>query len=106
MTELVVQLPDELAQGAKDAGLMSDTAIARLLDEAVRREGGGKLLAAAERVHAAGIAPVDGGDHRRGQGGARRAPCRPAAMRQARLVRVVLDTNVVVYRVDAKEVKR
>ena len=58
MTELVVQLPDELAQRAKDAGLLSDSAIARLLDEAVRREAGRKLLAVAERVHAAGIAPM------------------------------------------------
>ena len=58
MTELVVQLPDELAQRAKEAGLLSDSAIARLLDEAVRREAGRKLLAVAERVHAAGITPM------------------------------------------------
>ncbi len=58
MTELVVQLPDELAQRAKNAGLLSDSAIARLLDEAVRREAGRKLLAVAQRVHAAGIAPM------------------------------------------------
>ena len=55
MTELVVQLPDELAQRAKEAGLLSDSAIARLLEEAVRREAGRKLLDVAERLHAAGI---------------------------------------------------
>lgn len=58
MTELVVKLPDELARRAKNAGLLTDGAIQRLLEEAMRREAGRKLLAIAERVHAAGIAPM------------------------------------------------
>jgi len=58
MTELVVKLPDELAQRARSAGLLSDSAIARLLEEAMRREAGRKLLAVAGRVHASGIAPM------------------------------------------------
>lgn len=58
MTELLVKLPDELAQRAKNAGLLSDSAIQRLLEEAMRREAGRKLLAIAGRVHAAGIAPM------------------------------------------------
>ncbi len=58
MTELVVRLPDDLAQRAKNAGLLSDSAIQRLLEEAMRREAGRKLLAIAERVHAAGIEPM------------------------------------------------
>ena len=58
MTELVVNLPDELAQRARNAGLLSDSAIQRLLEEAIRREAGRKLLAIAERVHAAGVEPM------------------------------------------------
>ena len=58
MTELVVKLPDELAQRARNAGLLTDGAIQRLLEEAMRREAGRKLQAIAERVHAAGIEPM------------------------------------------------
>jgi post-segregation antitoxin (ccd killing protein) len=58
MTELVVKLPDELAQRAKSAGLLTDVAIQRLLEEAMRREAGRNLLAIAGRVHAAGIEPM------------------------------------------------
>ena len=58
MTELVVKLPDDLALRAKNAGLLSDSAIQRLLEEAMRRDAGRKLLAIAERVHAAGIPPM------------------------------------------------
>ena len=58
MTELVVKLPDELAQRARIAGLLSDSAIQRLLEEAMRRGAGVKLLAVAGQVHAAGIEPM------------------------------------------------
>jgi hypothetical protein len=58
MTELTVKLPDELAQRAKEAGLLSDTAIRRLLDEAVRREDQRRLQAVAERIQVACIAPM------------------------------------------------
>lgn len=58
MTELVVKLPDELAQRAKNAGLLSDSAIQRLLEEAMRREAGRKLLEVARRVQEAGITPM------------------------------------------------
>ena len=58
MTELVVKLPDELAQRAKNAGLLTDSAIQRLLEEAMRREAGRKLLEVARRVQAAGIPPM------------------------------------------------
>lgn len=58
MTELVVRLPDELAQRAKSAGLLSDSAIQQLLEEAMRRQAGRKLLEVAERIQAAGIAPM------------------------------------------------
>ena len=40
MTELVVKLPDELAQRAKRAGLLSDDAIQQLLEDAIRHQAG------------------------------------------------------------------
>jgi post-segregation antitoxin (ccd killing protein) len=58
MTELVVKLPDELARRARSAGLLTDGAIQRLLEEAMRREAGRQLLQVAERLHAAGAPPV------------------------------------------------
>jgi len=58
MTELVVTLPDDLAQRARNAGLLNDAAIQRLLEEAMRREAGRKLLATAEKLHAAQIQPM------------------------------------------------
>jgi hypothetical protein len=58
MTELVLKLPDELAQRARRAGLLSDGAIQQLLEDAIRRQAGQRLLAVADRVHAAGIPPM------------------------------------------------
>jgi DNA-binding ferritin-like protein len=55
MTELVVKLPDELAERARSAGLLTDGAIQRLLEEAMRREAGQRLLQVAQRIHASGI---------------------------------------------------
>ena len=58
MTELVIRLPDELAQRAKQAGLLSDSAIQELLEEAMRRQAGRRLLDVAQRIRAAGIEPM------------------------------------------------
>ena len=58
MTELMVKLPDELAQRAKSAGLLTDSAIQRLLEEAMRREAGQRLLQVAQQLHAAGVEPM------------------------------------------------
>jgi hypothetical protein len=58
MTDVVVKLPDELARRAQNAGLLSDTAIQRLLEEAMRRQAGQSLLRVAEQLHAAGIEPM------------------------------------------------
>lgn len=58
MTELTVKLPDELARRAESAGLLTDSAIQRLLEEAMRREAGRQLLQVAERLHAAGVEPM------------------------------------------------
>lgn len=58
MTELLVRLPDELAQRARRAGLLSDIAIQELLEDAMRRQAGRRLLDVADRIHAAGIPPM------------------------------------------------
>jgi hypothetical protein len=58
MTELVIRLPDELAQRARQAGLLSDSAIQELLEEAMRRQAGRRLLNVAQRIQAAGIEPM------------------------------------------------
>ena len=58
MTELVIKLPDELAQRARSAGLLTDGAIQRLLEDAMRREAGLRLRQVAERLHAAGVTPM------------------------------------------------
>ena len=58
MTRIQINLPDELVQRAKREGLLSDSAIQHLLEEAMRREAGRKLMEIAQRVQAAGIPPM------------------------------------------------
>jgi len=58
MTEVVIKLPDELAQRAKNAGLLSDSAIQALLEDAMRRQAGHQLLDVSRRLQAAGIEPM------------------------------------------------
>lgn len=58
MTRIQIDLPDATAQAASKAGLLAPEALAGLLNEALRREAGRKLLAAAKRVHDADIAPM------------------------------------------------
>jgi hypothetical protein len=58
MTTLQVNLPDDLAQRAQSAGLLTDSAIQKLLEDAIRREAGRRLLDTAARLQQAGIAPM------------------------------------------------
>lgn len=58
MTMIKIELPDELAQRASQAGLLSDQAIQQLLEEAMRRQAGRALLDVARRIHDAGIPPM------------------------------------------------
>ena len=59
MTTVQVTLPDELAQQAKAAGLLTPEAMERLLAEALRRRRAvDELLKVADRVQAAGIPPM------------------------------------------------
>ena len=47
--EIKVNLPDQVALEAQQAGLLSDQAIGRLIEEAVQREAGKRLLDANEQ---------------------------------------------------------
>ena len=60
MTTLDVKLnlPDQIAQEAQRAGLPSGQAISRLIEEAVRREAGKRLLDAMQRLRAANVPPL------------------------------------------------
>ncbi len=58
MTQLVITLPDEVAERAKEAGLLSDSAIQNLLEDAMRRQAGRQLLEVAGRLLAAAIPPM------------------------------------------------
>lgn len=59
MTTLQIELPDNIAQAARAAGLLTPQALDRLLTQALRRrEAANSLLSIADRVAAAGIAPM------------------------------------------------
>jgi hypothetical protein len=58
MTTLTIDLPDNIAQEAKDAGLLTPEVLAQLLKEAVRRQAGRRLLDVAQRIQAAGVSPM------------------------------------------------
>lgn len=53
--ELKLNLPDEIAQEAERAGLLSEAAVTRLIEEAIQREAGKKLLDAMQRLRAANV---------------------------------------------------
>ena len=56
--ELKLNLPDELAREAQRAGLLTEQAVGPLIEEAVRREAGKKLLDAMQRLRAANVPPL------------------------------------------------
>ncbi len=58
MTRIQIELSDEVAQRAERAGLLSDTAIQRLLEDAMRRSDARALMIAARELHDADIAPM------------------------------------------------
>lgn len=59
MTTFQIELPDSTAQAARAAGLLTPQALDRLLTQALRRrEAANSLLSIADRVAAAGIAPM------------------------------------------------
>jgi hypothetical protein len=57
--KIELQLPDATAQAANDAGLLTPDSLERLLDEALRRrKAADSLVSVANRVAAAGVAPM------------------------------------------------
>jgi len=58
MTMIEISLPDDVAQRARTAGLLSDTAIRQLLEDAMRRRAGRALLDVARSIQEAGIPPM------------------------------------------------
>jgi hypothetical protein len=59
VTTIQIELPDATAQAARAAGLLTSQALARLLNEAIkRRQAADALLSIAGRVAEAGIAPM------------------------------------------------
>ena len=58
MTEVLIRLPDELAQRARSAGLLTDGAIQDLLEDAMRRRSGRRFLEVAAQLRNDGIAPM------------------------------------------------
>jgi hypothetical protein len=59
MTKIQIELPDDTAQAARDAGLLTPEALERLLTEALRRkQAADSLLSIADRVAAAGTEPM------------------------------------------------
>ena len=59
MTTIEIELPDATARAARDAGLLTPEVLERLLNEALRRKrAADSFLAVADRVAAAGIAPM------------------------------------------------
>ena len=59
MTKIQIELPDALAQAAKEAGLLTPKALDRLLSDALRKkEAAAYLLSMADEVEKAGIPPM------------------------------------------------
>ena len=59
--QVTLDLPDDVALRAQDAGLLTVEAMRNLLEQAMRRAAGRKLLSMAERLHAAGVPPMSEG---------------------------------------------
>ncbi len=58
MTTLTIDLPDNIAKDARDAGLLSPDALAKLLQDTMRLRAGHQLLNMAERIQAGGVPPL------------------------------------------------
>ena len=56
--DLRITLPDQVAQEARAAGLLTERGVERLIEEAVRREAGKRLLDAMRRLREANVPPL------------------------------------------------
>lgn len=59
MTEIKINLPDDVARRASEAGLLSDDAIQQMLIDAIIRQNAGyDLLKVVKEIHESDIAPM------------------------------------------------
>ncbi len=58
MTTLTIDLPDNLAEEAKQAGLLTPNAIENILRETLRRRAVNGLFSAADKLTAANLPPM------------------------------------------------
>jgi hypothetical protein len=59
MAKIEIDLPDHVANAAREAGLLTPHALERLLTNAItRKQAAERLLSIADRVAAAGVAPM------------------------------------------------
>ncbi len=58
MTTLTIDLPDNLAEEAKQAGLLTPNAIETILQETLRRRAVNGLFSAADKLAAANLPPM------------------------------------------------
>jgi hypothetical protein len=58
MTELTVNLPDELASQIRAAGLLNDGALEKVFREALRKQAVGELFAALDEIDALKLPPM------------------------------------------------
>ena len=59
MTKIEIELPDETAESAREAGLLTPQSLDRLLMDAIRRQrAADRVLTLAERAAVAGIEPL------------------------------------------------
>ena len=56
--EVKLSMPDQVATKAKEAGLLTEQALGQLVEEAVRRESGKRLLEAMQLLKAANVPPL------------------------------------------------
>ena len=56
--DIKFSLPDSVANEARVAGLLAPEAITRLIEEAVKREAGKRLLDAMQRLRGANVPPL------------------------------------------------
>ena len=56
--ELKVTLPDDVAQRARSAGLLTSEAVGLLLEEALRRDAGQRLLKTMARLQSENVEPM------------------------------------------------
>lgn len=57
MTQVTVSLPDDLAQRARNAGLLSDSGIQQALEDAIRRQAGERLRDLMDRMPREALTP-------------------------------------------------